>query len=186
MSSTSDQQERTYRRLVSANILTKLAMYFLAFGLLMLCTGGIRSFFFPSTVSAKVLIIIGTITALVGVIFTIVAILVMRSLSPEISPDVVWSLRRPSRRDIRREIQTISSRVSQPHPVQSSSSSSNNFSYSNPALVAPVDDKCWEPPPSYEDATKAEVLFLSVDVPPPNFPCQSSSNQSRDDDRNNV
>lgn len=153
MSLTSDQ-DRSFRRLVAANILTKMAMYFLAFGLLMLCTGGIRSFFMPTNASSKVLIIIGIVTALLGVLYTVIAVFVMKSIRGDITPSTVWSMgrsRRPSRGDIR-EINSVSRQV----PPLSGASAGSHFSYSNPALVAAEADdlKYWEPPPSYETATK--------------------------------
>ena len=77
MSSSQEQQERSFRRLVAANILTKVAMYCLAFGLLLLCTGGIRSCFLPASSSSQLLIIIGIVAALLGVVHTIIAIFVI-------------------------------------------------------------------------------------------------------------
>lgn len=154
------EQERSFRRLVAANFLTKMAMYFLAFGLLMLCTGGIRSFFLPSNASSKVLIIIGIVTALLGVLYTVIAIFVMKSIRTEITPSTVWSMgrsQRPSRRDLL-EIHSVSRQVPQ------SSSTASQFSYANPALVAAEADdiKYWEPPPSYEAATKGSQSGLVI------------------------
>jgi hypothetical protein len=181
MSLTSEQNS-SFRRLVAANILTKMAMYFLAFGLLMLCTGGIRSFFMPTNASSKVLIIIGVVTALLGVLYTVIAIFVMKSIRAEITPSTVWSMgrsHRPSRRDLR-EIQSVSRNI----PHSSGASAGNHFSYSNPALVAAEADdlKYWEPPPSYEVATKDAAAGNSTLVTPRDT--SNSTNVSSRLDRN--
>lgn len=156
---TISERERSFRRLVLANVLTKLAMYFLAFGLLMLCTGGIRSFFLPTSASSRILIVIGIVTAVLGVAYTVIAIFIMRSIRTEISPSAVWAMGReprPSRRDLN-EIRSVSRHVPAP-----GTSTGEHFSYSNPALVAAEADdlKCWEPPPSYEVATKTQSTSI--------------------------
>ena len=163
MSSSQEQQERSFRRLVAANILTKVAMYCLAFGLLLLCTGGIRSCFLPASSSSQLLIIIGIVAALLGVVHTIIAIFVMKSIRGDITPSTVWSMGRTSRPS-RSEIRTVSRHVADSQA--SSSSSSSQFTYSNPALVAAEaeDLKYWEPPPSYEVATKQSGAVPSVVV----------------------
>lgn len=161
---TLSDRERSFRRLVVANILTKLAMYFLAFGLLMLCTGGIRSFFLPTSASSRILIVIGVVTAVLGVAYTVIAIFIMRSIRTEISPSAVWaigSVPRPSRRDLS-EIRSVSRNVPAPGP-----STGEHFSYSNPVLMAAEADdlKCWEPPPSYEVATKTQNPEVNTSIP---------------------
>ena len=185
MSLTSDQ-DRSFRRLVAANILTKMAMYFLAFGLLMLCTGGIRSFFMPTNASSKVLIIIGIVTALLGVLYTVIAIFVMKSIRGEITPSTVWSMgrsHRPSRRDLR-EIHSVSRQV----PQSSGPSAGSHFSYSNPALVAAEaeDLKYWEPPPSYEVATKSAPPELIISAATIASSSENHADERRDRNANAV
>jgi hypothetical protein len=68
------------RRIVSARILSKLALYFLAFGVILLTSGGIRSLFFDYGINARILIVIGSVTTFLGVAYTIIALLFIKSL----------------------------------------------------------------------------------------------------------
>lgn len=154
-------------KLAAARILAKLALYFMSFGLLLLIMGGIRGILFPNHSPSKVLVILGVITSSLGVLYTIISLVMMRSLSRQAEGMVSSSLFNTwmrsascndvsmNNRDTRRQtINTISRSVE--------SGASRNFSYSNPALMAVEDAKNWEPPPAYSETDPCPEVVLTV------------------------
>lgn len=131
-------QEESNPRIVVANVLSKLAIYFLSFGLVLLLLGGVRSLLFPANDTTKVLVILGLVTAALGIIYTVMVIALIRCINRDLVPGT------------------------QPGNVEMASSLSgtfamgghaSNFSYANPALRTADEDK-WEAPPCYEEAIR--------------------------------
>lgn len=154
-----------YSKFAAARILAKLAVYFMAFGLLLLLMGGIRGILFPNHSPSKVLVILGVITSSLGVVYTIVSLVMIRSLSIESNGRItnssifnVW-VRSASCDDIPMNREPINS-VSR--LVDECSATANNFSYSNPTLVAAEDAKNWEPPPVYSETDPCPQVVVNV------------------------
>lgn len=149
-----------YSKLAAVRILAKLGLYFMAFGLLLLVMGGIRGILFPNHSPSKVLVILGVITSSLGVIYTIVSLVMIRSLSREANGSIsasifnLWS-RNPQSDEIIVDQEPINS-------ISRSMESSSNFSYSNPALMAAEDAKNWEPPPAYSVTDPRPEVVLTV------------------------
>lgn len=149
-----------YSKLAAIRILAKLGLYFMAFGLLLLVMGGIRGILFPNHSPSKVLVILGVITSSLGVIYTIVSLVMIRSLSREANGSIsasvfnLWSRNSPHD-DVVVDQEPINS-------ISRSVESSSNFSYSNPTLMAAEDAKNWEPPPAYSVNDPCPELVLNV------------------------
>lgn len=128
-------------RVVVANVLSKLAIYFLSFGLVLLLLGGVRALLFPSNDTTKILVILGLVTALLGIIYTVVVVALVKCMTRDMPSNM-----------LNRNIEMASS-ISGGFAVGGHSS---NFSYANPTLRTAEEDK-WEAPPCYEDAIRAPV-----------------------------
>lgn len=188
MPSQPQEDERIARRFAAASILTKLAVYFLAFGLILLCTGGIRAMFFPANVPSKVLIIVGIIISSLGIVYTVIALAFIRSLGVDVTPSSLWNMgvNTPSRSHRRRRhrnivVNNISGRVTRRNPRDSSP-------YSPDLVAAEEDLKYWEPPPSYETATRNPQVFpvlrseviLNPELFTPPTTTETSANNAQD------
>lgn len=133
----------------------------MAFGLLLLVMGGIRGILFPNHSPSKVLVILGVITSSLGVIYTIVSLVMIRSLSREANGSMPTSIFNLWARSPTFDDDTVIDR----EPINSVSRSietSGNFSYSNPALMAAEDAKNWEAPPAYSVNDPCPEVVLNV------------------------
>ena len=131
------------RKLCVSRVLTRLSIYFIIFGIIMLLMGGLRSLLFPQNVPSKILVALGILTLAMGTLYMCLAIAIIRTIRDQISPSsllVTTLSSRPTHRG--EEISSVSRQVPFAMPGQC---------YANPALRI-EDPKEWEPPPSYEVA----------------------------------
>ncbi|KAI1295339.1 hypothetical protein HDE_05592 [Halotydeus destructor] len=132
-------------RYYMANILSRMAIYFLSFGLIMLLLGGVRSVLFASNVATRVLVIIGlTVTAL-GILLTFCVACLIKMIQASVADSDLENPYHSSSRTISAGVPF--GRVPGPGSVNSNHGLTN-------------DDGDWEPPPSYEDAVKEDVANL--------------------------
>lgn len=80
-SSSSSSGDASHKPLLIANIVSKLAIYFLSFGLVLLVLGGVRALIFPSNQATTVLVVLGLTTAGVGICFTVFVIIAIKLLN---------------------------------------------------------------------------------------------------------
>ena len=172
--------DSSMRRIAAAGILSKLAVYFLAFGVVLLCAGGIRSLFFSYGINSRVLVIIGSVTAMLGLFYTLLALMFIKSLGRDVSAFGLWSYERRdstsnhrSRRETRESIASVSGTLS--------SRNQQTFSYASPHLFpvssnhAGHDAKSyWEPPPAYDTVVRME----SITSPPSSLPIPPAAHSS--------
>lgn len=127
-------------RIVVANILSKLAIYFLSFGLILLLLGGVRALLFPANATTKVLVVLGIVTASLGIIYTVSVVALLKCLQSSV---VISD-------QSREEVNSISRNV----PLGRDGAS---FVYTNPGLFAVGDEepKTWEAPPCYDEAIRS-------------------------------
>lgn len=138
------QTDLNVKRLNAAGILTKLAIYFISFGVILLLTGGIRSVFFEYGINSRILVIIGTVTASLGIVYTLLALIFIKSL--DLSPTVILNLSMNSETSLRRP---------------GNQSSQSTVSSSVPFNGTCNDLKYLEPPPSYESTVTSSPRIIN-------------------------
>lgn len=140
------QADPVLRKIFATRILTRLAIYFIIFGIILLLMGGLRSLLFPSNLPSRILVAVGILVLALGTLYMCIAISIARTMRDQISPSSLWVMTLASRPTHRgQEITSISRSVAYPLPGSSSQG------YINTAMRI-EDPKEWEPPPSYEAA----------------------------------
>lgn len=140
-------------RAAVANILSKLAIYFLSFGLVLLLLGGVRSLLMPSNEATRVLVYLGLVTSALGILYTFIVVALVKCLQREHDANLESG-----------DVDQIPPRRTRRHGNSSNVSSvmSATGGYVNGALYG--DDGKWEAPPTYEDAMRSPAVSLAIDL----------------------
>lgn len=158
-SQTSTQYDPVFRKLFFSRVLTRLSIYFIIFGIIMLLMGGLRSLLFPQNMPSKILVAVGILTLAMGTLYMCVAIAIIRTIRDRISPSSLWVMTLSSRPNYRgEEITSVSRHV--PFPAPGQDHHQQHQCYSNP-MMRSEDPKEWEPPPSYESAVASSPRPVS-------------------------
>ena len=120
----------TISRSTVLNIVSKLSVSSLAFGLILLVVGGVRTFFFRSSPVTNVLIMLGLVISVIGIGCAVVIIVMLRTT--------------PSDNQVVERSSTIAELVERTFV-------SNGFTYGQEDLHK------WEAPPTYAEATSTNV-----------------------------